>query len=423
MKRSINDSVSLDIWIINPYGNLPCEGWRDYRSTMIANALATAGHHVTWGVSNIEHKSKKCRTPDWTRIDVSSNFVINIVPTSTYANHGSFERIRYEKLFAQNFYNKAKKSNPPDVIILAVPSLFYSAQVLKLVKLWDVKLVIDVLDLWPELFHILLPSWLKWAGRILFFPLYARRASLFKKADAIVAVSQDYLSLALDHANPEISDVIYLGVDINNLQNIMKEKKKLPSLLSLIEKRTDEIWVIYAGTLGINYDITTLMNAIELLELEGLPFKVLIAGDGPLQDEVLSTIKEKNLTSAFYLGRLTADEISQVYTVCDIALSTYINGSTVSMPVKIYDYLAAGLPIVNSLDREVGGIIDSYKVGIQYISGDTKSLSYAIRSLATDTEMRRMMAENSLLLAQSFDCKLQHNKFIEICETLALVSK
>ncbi|MBM3349747.1 MAG: hypothetical protein FJY58_08650 [Betaproteobacteria bacterium] len=33
----------MKTWIVNPYGTLPGEGWRDYRSQMLAQALVALG--------------------------------------------------------------------------------------------------------------------------------------------------------------------------------------------------------------------------------------------------------------------------------------------------------------------------------------------------------------------------------------------
>lgn len=197
--------TQLTVWIINPYGNIPGEGWRDYRSTLIANALTKAGHKIVWWVSNFEHRSKSFRFSGWKDIEVNPNFTIRVVPSTPYTSHISLSRIRYEKTFARRLCKRAAEFDHPDIIILAEPALFVSPFVLKPIRQWRTKLVVDILDLWPELFHIALPVWISRMGRLIFFPLYMRRAALFRKADAIVAVTKDYLSVAQSVADKSIS--------------------------------------------------------------------------------------------------------------------------------------------------------------------------------------------------------------------------
>lgn len=413
-----NKKTQLTVWIINPYGNIPGEGWRDYRSTLIAKALTAVGHRVVWWISNFEHRSKTFRSPGWEDIHVNPNFMIRVVPSTPYTSHISLGRIRYEKTFARRLCERAAESDNPDIIILAEPALFVSPFVLKLIRQWKIKLVVDILDLWPELFHIALPMWLAKMGRLIFFPLYMRRAALFKRADAIVSATKDYLDVAQRIVDKPISAVVYLGVDVYGIQAGMLASDILPEALRERQKAPRELWAIYAGTLGNNYDIPTILLAAELLAAKVCPVTILIAGDGPLKSEVLAAIERKNLKNLIYVGSLSAQAITQLYGHCDIALSTYIAGSTVSMPLKAYDYIAAGLPIVNSLDRELGSIIREKHIGLQYEPQNPVSLSEAIQKLAGNLEMRKEMSENAKCLASSFNEADQHRKFVDIVERL-----
>lgn len=96
----------MKIWIINPYGNLPNEGWREYRSNLVAEAFAKKDHEVVWWVSNFEHRSKKFRSNSWKDIQVNDKYLIKLVPSSSYTSHISLARIKHERNFANNFRKK-----------------------------------------------------------------------------------------------------------------------------------------------------------------------------------------------------------------------------------------------------------------------------------------------------------------------------
>jgi glycosyltransferase involved in cell wall biosynthesis len=413
-----NEKPPLTVWIINQYGNLPGEGSREDRSTLIAKALGDAGHNTVWWVSNFEHRSKTFRTVDWADIQVNPNFLIKVVPSISYTSHISLRRIRYEKIFAQRLYKRAINLPPPDIIILAEPALFKSSQVLKLVKYWQVKLVVDIIDIWPELFHLILPRWLSRIGKLIFYPLYMRRAALFKRADTIVSVTRDYLDIAQKISTTNISEVIYWGVDVKTFEpgNVSSE---LPEVLGNNPKRPNEFWAIYAGTLGNNYDILTIIQAAEILETLGSSVTILIAGDGPLKNMVQETIKSKKLKNIIYVGNLNAQTLASLFKYCDIALSTYVAGSTVSMPIKAFDYMAAGLPMINSLGRELGSLVIEKNIGTQYSSQNPESLAAAIQHLVNSPDTLRIMSHNARKLATSFDVNVQYKKFVEILERTA----
>ena len=414
MNARINQR-QLTVWIINPYGTIPGEGYRDYRSTLIAKALAEAGHKIVWWVSNFNHRPKTFRSPTWKDIDVNPNFTIRIVPSTAYASHISFQRINYERTFARCLCERAATSEPPDIIILAEPALFISSFVLKLIEHWKTKLIVDVIDLWPELFHITLPVLLSKLGRLIFLPFYMRRAKLFRRADAIVAVSADYLNIAKKIASEKISDVIYFGVDVQGIQTMLASD--IPSeVLRQRTKAHGDVWAIYVGTLGDNYDIRTILLAAELLAAKNCPVTILVAGEGPLKNEVISTVMRKSLKNIVVVETLGAEAVTRLYGVCEIALSTYLAGSTVSMPLKAYDYLAAGLPVVNSLDREFGSIVREKNIGLQYTPQDPISLSNAIQQLVENPALRAKMSDNARRLAPSFDEAVQHRKFVDIID-------
>lgn len=151
--------MPLKVWLINPYGNLPGDGWRDYRSTLIANAFTKYGHEVVWWVSNFDHRSKKFRSESWKDIQVNKGYLIKMVPTTSYVSHISLARIRHERNYANNFRKKAlTNDDKPDLAILAEPALFTSDIILEVLRKKNIPFIVDILDLWPELFDIFLPK-------------------------------------------------------------------------------------------------------------------------------------------------------------------------------------------------------------------------------------------------------------------------
>ena len=66
-----------NIWLINPYGNLPSEGWSDYRTFLIGKYLSKNGFNITWFISNFDHRNKSIR--NYAEIQINDNFVISII--------------------------------------------------------------------------------------------------------------------------------------------------------------------------------------------------------------------------------------------------------------------------------------------------------------------------------------------------------
>ena len=164
----------------------------------------------------------------------------------------------------------------------------------------------------------------------------------------------------------------------------------------------------------------TILQCAESIQKLGHPIRILVAGDGPLRSLVETTIREKNLYSVIYLGRLEVHGLSRLYERCDIALSSYVADSTVSMPIKAYDYFVAGLPLVNSLGRNLGALVRQHNLGLQYEAENSDSLLMALITLVKNPELRRIARANALALAPTFDCRVQYQRGCEFYRKVRL---
>jgi glycosyltransferase involved in cell wall biosynthesis len=409
------------VWIVNPYGTLPGESWSTYRSTMLAECLARHGYAATQFISNFEHRSKTFRSG--TRVHVSDRYTIEIVPSTRYDAHISIERVHYERAFARNLLARTAGSGPPDVVILAEPALFYyDILVRELLRDGRTALVLDVIDLWPELFELALPVVLRPMSDLVLSPLYFWRRRLYRRADAVVAVARDYLDTVRRlFASPDVpQEVVYWAFDDHSAssdQAPLSDAARLVHELAA-RKRPSDVWAVYAGTLGENYDIRAIVDLSRRLPaaLRGTAtLKVVVAGDGPLANLCRASASEDFV----FVGRLAAGELGDLYRHADIALSTYRGASTVAMPIKAFDYLRFGLPMVNSLGRDLGALVREHDVGINYDPEDPAALSNAVERLTLDGVLREQMGRNAARLAPAFSAERQYVKFVDVLEAVA----
>ena len=272
------------------------------------------------------------------------------------------------------------------------------------------KLIIDIIDLWPELFVISLPRKIRFLNKILFSPFYLMRINIYKAASAFTAVAPDYLDIP-NQVNVTVPrQIIYWGCDRSTINFIIKNQDyKILNRLNLF-KNNDDIFGIYAGTLGQNYDILTLLKAAVVLENIIPNLKFIIAGAGPLENLVLKYSKSsKNI---IYLGSLPTSQLYELFSHCDFGFSSYSDVSTVSMPIKFYDYLAAGLPLVNSLGRNLGLLVEKHNIGYQYIPNNINSLVEVLLRLMSEKERLVEMKDCCIKLSESFDNDYQYGKYV-----------
>ena len=371
-----------NICIIDPYSDLPIENLRLGRYHQIADQLVQRGFHVKFYISNISPRDKK-----------KSNFIGTnkfyngieyvVIESLKYKSHISIARFLYEKIFIRNVIKDLESNITPDLIILRDPAIFISKSILHYINLHKVRYIVDIIDLWPELFELALPKFLTTYSNFIFSYFYRLRYKLLIGASAFTAVSPDYLNIATVLKPSVPAEVIYWGCDMKVTREINDNQRgEILTELSL-NKKDNDFWVIYSGTLGNGYDIKTIFKSAELLK-NNLNIKFLIAGSGPLEVWVNNYMIKNKPENIFYLGLLPTTKLIALFKYCNIGLTSYIKKSTVSMPIKAYDYFASGLPIVNSLGRNLGQIVETESLGYNYNSEDPKSLQEAILTANND---------------------------------------
>ena len=403
------------IWLINPYGPIPIPGedWREYRFTIFGNYLSSLGHEVIWYTSSFSHHFKKQRSDGWKDFEINTHFKIRLVPTPGYVKNISFGRIFRDLVFAYKVHNlKYNQSAKPDFIIYSESPLSFGYAGFKLAKHFKVPVVFDQMDLWPELMINVFPVGIRKVMNLLFYPIFINRKKTYSGLDGLISLAEPYLSVPLSIA-PILKDkphaVIYNGIDVTKFREFRIPNKDLLDLLPL--KKQNEIWFVFAGTLGPSYDIINLLKVASMLLNNGINnLRIIFAGDGPLKTEVNKFIRNSNQKIVTYLGQLPPEYLFDLYKLCDVGLSSYTAVSNVEMPDKFYDYTAAGLPIINSLTGEVGRIISNEKIGLNYKAGNSEELFNSIFKLLSEDKLRKEMSNNSFLLGMKYDKNNQIKK-------------
>lgn len=375
----------MRVWLINPYGPIPGEGWRDYRFTYQARALASRGHDVTWWTAAFNHHTKRFRAHDWERRD-GGGFAIELVPTPRYDRNIGLRRLWFERTFARRVLAWGRTLPRPDVIVAADPPQFCGAAGRKLAAFHDSRLVLDCFDLWPELFVNAAPRALRPAVRVGVQPLRSMRRRNLRAAALVIAVADRYRDVLIgEGARNAIT--IPIGVDPNAVRAAREPHERLT--------------LVYAGSLGEHYDVETVLEAARAMDLD-----VVIAGQGPAEAR-LRSMAPPNVR---FVGVVSPEELKHLYASADIGLAPYVAASMVALPTKLFDYLAAGLPVITSLD------IDLYGAGTRYAAGDATSLREAITHVAAN---REVMSRSAVVAAEQFDANVLYARFADAIEALA----
>ena len=402
----------LNIWIVNPFDGLPGESLRAGRYAFLSRTLANMGHKVTWWSSNFYHATKRFRNQGQASIEMSDNLRIILLRTPRYHKNISLQRVWNHYVYARQL--KAQAANcqeTPNVIIASSPPLLAANTAMNLAKRLGSKGIVDIQDIWPEQFEVAIPKNLRPIARAFLLPLRRFASRTYDQADAITAVSHTFLQRALSASRDKNkkSMMLPLGVDLSLHGDCLG---KPADDMRYIKRNENEFWAIYIGTIGKSYDIKTILDVAERLSYSYPSIKFLIAGSGPDYAKMRNHAGKKELANVIFTGLLDYHQLVHLLDQCDIGLNAFAAGAKNALPNKLFDYLATGLPIINSVKGELESLIKREHIGLQYEAEDAESLAKAIVGLHHNPQERWIMGQRARKLAEErFDMNKEYPKF------------
>lgn len=372
---------------------------------------ANRGFDVEVLTSTFYHTKKKQRTV-WEDTPLTVPYKFTLLKESNYKKNVSVQRIISHFQFAKGVIKYLKTRRTPDVVYLFVPPTGLAKNVVSFVKKHHIKIILDIQDLWPEAFEMLLPNSISKA----LFPMKKSINFAYGYADEIVAVSKAYVERAKAVNKKDcFGTPVYIGTDISVFDSYAHNAPAL-------EGKLKPITMAYIGMLGHSYDLTFVMEAMKRLINEGYDnIEFLVMGDGPLQGEFAKYAESNNLPVRF-TGRLSYEDMVQKLVKCDFAVNVLNDRSHASIINKHSDYVAAGIPVINiQKDMEFSDLLLEYNAGFACPLGDIKSLQKAMRTLADNAELRSEMGKNSRRLAEKmFDRNNTYKAIIDLIEGVTL---
>jgi glycosyltransferase involved in cell wall biosynthesis len=157
---------------------------------------------------------------------------------------------------------------------------------------------------------------------------------------------------------------------------------------------------VYAGALGHSYDVEAVIRCARQLS-QKMPgaAEFHIAGSGPKR-ESLGALAE-GLSNVTFHGWLNGAQLAGLLARSHVALAPYRPGATQSVTYKLFDYAAAGLPILSSLPGEMASLLEQEAIGHDYAPGDDEALLRMMESLVREPSKIRSMGERARRFAEA----------------------
>ena len=372
------------------------------RFSYLANLLSMRGHQVEIVTSLFDHATKKIRhgyNGTWP-------FKITFLPEIGYKKNISIRRFVSHYVWGKNVQKYLNNRKKPDVIYCAIPSLTAPYYVAKYCEKNDVKFIIDVQDLWPEAFKMVLNIPL--ISDIIFLPFAFIANASYKRADEIIAVSQTYAERAIKVSKKCMAGhVVFLGTNLSTFD-------KNVSNFFVAKKNDKELWLGYCGTLGASYDLITVFDALRIIKEKGhVGPKFIIMGSGPRELEFKERAKGLNVE---FMGKLPYPQMCGLIASCDIVVNPIVHNAAQSIINKHADYAAAGLPVISTQENmEYKALVKSYEMGVNVSNGNPEEMANAFISLMDNPEKRIQMGKNARKCAEElFDREYTYTEILNV---------
>jgi len=360
------------------------------RFLYLAKMLAANGHEVELITNNFNHGRKERRNP----ITVEYPFKITLLEEPGYKKNVSLQRFYSHHVWGKNLKKYLENIDKPDVVYCAVPSLTGPRYVADYCESNGIKFVIDIQDLWPEAFQVVIkiPGVLE--------PFKKIADSIYKRADSICAVSKTYVDRALMVNHKCIKGTtVYLGTNLATFDEFADQEP-------IMKKPDHELWLAYCGTLGSSYDLTCVIDALKILKDKDINLKFIVMGNGPLQEQFEQDARRKGIDAVF-TGRLQYNEMCSLLCQCDITVNPISHMAAQSIINKHSDYAASGLPVLSTQENnEYRELVEEYKMGFNCNNNDATDLAEKLEILVKDPTLRKKMGTNARRCAEErFDRK------------------
>lgn len=435
----MND-LKKNVWIVNPFDQLPFETNVELRYKTLCNYLLTDGYKVTWWSSNFNHLTKSFRTYDTFDED---ELHIKLISSPAYKKNISLRRFLSHFIFSLNIYKNMLKNlqnsslPPPTKIIVSNPPLetsFFCIKIRDYIKSTynvDCEVVVDVMDAWPEVYYSILPRKLKFFSKVIFSPFHLIASYIYRNADKITTVGNSYSKIVNNYASSSkfISKgphLCYHGSDIN--ESNTSDDAPSDSLRKICFCTGHRYNASYIGTLGAGYDIESILNVSKKWLIEdSFPFQFFIAGAGEKLDLLKKFVTSNNLDEKFlcdvclgyysrvnYLGYLNKQEMNFINNMCDVAIVPNKPSSYVACPYKVSEYSASKLAMVSCLGGELLHLLQDWNCGTSFTSGDVNSFENALLYYYNSPDILEIHKNNSFEMAKNiFDKKIIYPRLID----------
>jgi glycosyltransferase involved in cell wall biosynthesis len=213
-------------------------------------------------------------------------------------------------------------------------------------------------------------------------------ARVFEAASALLAVSEE-VSEYLTEKYPAARGRVQV------IPNGVNPQRFCPQVHAACPGEPGSFTVGFVGTLKPWHGLMTLVEAFALLHDKISNTRLLVVGDGPERGRLEAELKGRGLAHTAHLtGSVAPAKMPGFLASMDAATAPYpLLAHFYFSPLKVYEYMAAGLAVVASRLGQLTKLIRDGDNGLLCTPGDAADLATALSRLRADPALRRRLGQ------------------------------
>ena len=372
------------------------QGSSGTRSYEFSRALIARGHQVT--VICGAHKQSGLQLPydaarDWYRGSVDGIDVISL--PLAYSNKDSLFRRGW--IFLRFALRSVRLALELDCDLVFATSTPITAVIPGLAAKWfrGKPFVFEVRDLWPEL-----PRALGLRNPFILGGMSLLEFLGYRSADACVGLSPGIVEGIRSRSAASLPiAMIPNGCDLEVFHPSKRTRLSLPGIAP------GDFVAGFTGAHGVANGLDALLDvAAELKRRGDQRVKLVFIGDGKEKERLALKAAEAGLTNCLFFPPVPKTELGAITASLDCGLMVlrdvpaFYHGTS---PNKFFDYLAAGIPVVNNYPGWLAGMIQDNQCGVVVPPNNPVAFADALQRLAADPALRARQGANARRLAES----------------------
>ncbi len=385
------------------------------RSYEMARALVAAGHRVTMvcGAYQQAALDLPCdATNNWARGDIDGIDVISL--PLNYSNHDGLARrtatflrfaLRSVSIALRHDYDLLFATSTP--LTAGIPGIL--ARLLR-----RKPFVFEVRDLWPEL-----PRALGLRNPLLLGAMSILEWLSYRSAQACIGLSPGIVDGIRRRSHPQTPvAMIPNGADLELFKPARREQLRIAGICP------HDFVALFAGAHGVANGLDAVVAAAIALQERGQErIKLLLIGDGKEKERLVQWASSEGLTNCLFLDPIPKAQLAELLGCVNCGLMILKNVPAFyygTSPNKFFDYISAGIPVLNNYPGWLADLITEYNCGTVVPPDDPQAFAEALIEMANSEQRCRHMGQNARRLAESeFSREKLAAEFVSFLETTA----